>query len=208
MYIGLNPSNYIQTRNNSRILESRIVPLQSNDPVTNLSDLVTNSWIEPPPPSFSEIFQLSTGISSTILPSYDESIIMIVKEFPPKYSISKEFESNRKKQEKIDEDLRKKKIKEDSKKAKDKAKIEKDKAKRKLAIKNKAKHNTELQIDKANIETHWNGFGKFCNGCLGGMVFTGGLSIMFIPVGFVLVSGFWCGKYIKYKIKKNIYKLL
>ena len=72
----------------------------------------------------------------------------------------------------------------------------------------KLERNSELLEDKININNFWDGFGDFCNGCLGAFVFTGGFSLGLIPVGAVIGCIIWSYKYIKYKIKKNIYKLL
>jgi hypothetical protein len=162
---------------------------------------VIDSWMEPPlnPP-------ILLCVENSTLPSYEDILPppMYVKKLPklpklPAYSPPTLTQSE------IDE-IKRLKILAD--KEKERQKILADKEKERQKKLKKKKRNTELFLDKNSIQTHWDGFGKFCDSCLGGMIFTGGLSLFFIPIGLIFCGGYYCGKYIKYKIKKNIYKLL
>jgi hypothetical protein len=161
---------------------------------TEIEPTEIDSWMQPP-----HISPILFCTENSSLPSYEEILPppMYVKELPklpklPSYSPPILTQAE------IDEKKRLEKI----------AKLHKEQQKKRENRIKKRKRTNELNLDKESIETHWDGFGKFCDGCLGGIVFTGGLSLAFIPIGFVFCGGYFCGKYIKYKIKKNIYKLL
>jgi hypothetical protein len=186
-------SNIIREVDNININLNLIRDNIFNEYISEIEPNEIDSWIQPPqnPPT------IYCGENSS-LPSYDEILPppMYVKKIPtpklPSYSPPALTQAE------INEINRLKIV----------ANNEKERKIKRENIRKKNERINELNLDKESIDTHWDGFGKFCNGCLGGMVFTGGLSLAFIPIGFIFCGGYFCGKYIKYKIKKNIYKLL